>query len=162
MHLLNRFFGPFAAVLVATAVFYSNPDPFNVWACVGIIVVAVASNAWIARNVYRYILWTRYMRHAQIWANYVWALALFCLLGKYWGPSWLLLIVAPVSAAVQGGRNETLLAAAVSGGSLLAVYKFWGVEGGYAWGQAFDHAIFLCALPLFIHSLAQSSMRVRQ
>ena len=38
----------------------------------------------------------------------------------------------------------------------------WGVEGGYAWGQALNHAIFLAALPLFIHSLAQASIRVRQ
>lgn len=161
MHLLNRFFGPFAAVLVATAVLYSNPDPAYIWASVAIIAVALATNAWVARNVYRYIRWTLVLRHAQIWANYVWAIALFILLGRWWGPTWLLLLVAPVSAAVHGGRNETFLAAGASCGSLLAVYWFWGVEGHYAWGQAFVHALFLAIFPLFIHALAQASLRVR-
>lgn len=161
MHLLNRFFGPFAALLVLSAMYYSEPEPARVWACAGIIALGLGTNAWIARNCYRYIRWTQALRHAQIWANYVWALALFYLLGGWWGPMWLLLLLAPVSAAVYGGRTETVLAALVSGASLLGVYWLRGVEGGHAWGQAFVHALFLTLFPLFIHALAQASLRVR-
>lgn len=161
MHLLNRFFGPFAALLVLSAVYYSDPERERVWASLALIVVALATNSWIAKNCYRYIRWTQVLRHAQIWANFVWALALFTLLGAWWGPMWLLLLLCPVSAAVYGSRTETLLAALGSALGLLGFYWFRGVEGSYAWGQAYTHAAFLAIFPLFIHSLAQASLRVR-
>lgn len=161
MRLINRFFGPFAALLILSAVYFSSPDAAVVRASVGILAVSFLVNAWLARNSYRYIHWTQFLRHAQIWLDYLWAVPLVWLLGGWWAPMWLLFIMPPVTAAMVGGFLETLGTAAVSSLTLLALYWLRGLEGEYAWGMALVHAAFIPVISLFVHSLAQTTLRGR-
>src|SRR5579864_9428855 len=101
MEILNRFFGPFAACLVLAALYFSQPDPSTKWLSLGMLAFAIASNLWISRRAYRYIHLTKYLRGSLVWINYLTCVPLVYLLGGFWGPMWLLFLMAPATAALH-------------------------------------------------------------
>lgn len=161
MQLLNRCFTPFAAFLILTAIFFSEPDRRTTAYAIGIWVLSLAVNAWFSANVYRFIGWARHLRALQVAMNFVWAVPLVYLLGATWAPMWLLLTMAPATAALTMGFKGTLGVGGLSAGTLLGLYALRGIEGAAAWGMAFVHAAFLVLFSLFVHALAQTALRLR-
>ncbi len=82
MQMLNRYFTPFALVLIATAVYF-RIDEFRdaglraPMVAAGILVADLLVNWWIGRNQYRWMAWSRQLRVVQVWLNFVWAVPLF-------------------------------------------------------------------------------------
>ena len=161
MNLLNRYFSPFAALLILTAVFFSEPDPLTRNLAWAVLVVSAGVNWWLSANTYRFVGWAGRLRTLQVWLNFVWAVPLFYLLGAFWAPMWLLFVMAPVTAALYGGIWQTLFTALVSSGTMLGLYRLRGIEGAQAWGMAFTHAAFIVIMALFTYSLAQTALRLR-
>ena len=85
MNLLNRYFSPFAALLILAAVYFSEPDPRTRNLSWGVLLVSTAVNWWLSTNTYRFVGWAGRLRTLQIWLNFVWAVPLFYLLGGFWG-----------------------------------------------------------------------------
>jgi len=162
MNLLNRYFAPFAAMLILAAVYFNEPDPRAKGMAIGVWVLSLAVNWWFSANTYRFVGWSNRLKTLQVWMNFVWAVPLFYLLFPFWGPMWLLFVMAPVTAALYLGRGQTLLTSSVSAGTLLGIYWLRGVEGDVAWGMAFVHAAFIVMLALFIHALAETALRLAQ
>lgn len=161
MQLLNRYFFPYAAFLILTAIYCVEPDRRTTALSVGVLLVSAAVNHWFVRYSYRIVRWTRFLRAAQVWLNYVWSVPLVYLLGGWWAPMWLLLAMAPATAAMFQSRRQTLLTAMLSALTLLALYWYRGVEGPVAWGQALVHASFIIVFSMLIHSLNQLALRLR-
>ena len=162
MHLLNRYFTPFAFVLILSAIYFSEPEPRDYKLSLAILGASVFVNWWISANTYRFIRWSRQLHVVQVWLNFVWAVPLFYLLQPYWGPMWLLFVMAPVTSALYMGRWQTLGTALVSAGTMLAIYYHRGVfDIGPAGGMACVHAIFIVVFSLFVHGLAQTALRMR-
>jgi hypothetical protein len=161
MEILNRYFAPFAAFLVLSAIYFSKPDAHTTWLSLGMLAFAIAANLWISRRAYRYIAWTKYLRGGLVWINYLLCIPLVYLLGGWWGPMWLLFLMAPATAALHGKWIETVSVAVASAATLLAIYWFRGLEGDFAWGQAGVHAVFIVFFSLFVHALAEAVVRFR-
>lgn len=161
MNLLNRYFAPFAAILIISAVYFTEPDDRTRKLSIGVFIASLLVNWWLTANTYRWVGWASRLRTLQIWLNYVWAVPLFYLLGGFWGPMWLLFVLAPVTAALYCGWGQTLATAAVSAGTMLGLYWLRGLEGDVAWGMAAIHAAFIVLMSLFIYSLAQAALRLR-
>lgn len=164
MQMLNRYFTPFALMLILTAVYFSEPDPRDYKLSLAILCVSTVVNWWLSASAYRFINWARQMKALQVWLNFIWAVPLFYLLQPYWAPVWLLFVMGPATAALYMGRAMTLGVAAVSSATMLAIYYRRGVfEGGLgpAGGQAFVHAGFIIVFSLFVHGLAQAALRLR-
>lgn len=161
MNLLNRFFSPFAALLIISAVYFQEPDPRTKTATGVVFGLSLIINWWLSVNTYRWVGWANRLRTLQIWLNYVWAVPLFYLLGGFWGPMWLLFVMAPVTAAITSSWAQTLATAAVSSGTMLALYWVRGLEGDIAWGMAGIHAAFIIVMSLFVYALAQTALRLR-
>ncbi|MBI4385896.1 MAG: hypothetical protein HY551_00790 [Elusimicrobia bacterium] len=166
MNLLNRYFAPFASLLILSAVYFSEPDRKTVVLSIGVLAVAIAVNGWFAKNTYHFVGWAGRLRTLQIWLNYVWTLPLFYLLHGFWAPMWLLFVMAPVTAALYQGRLQTFATSMTSGGTMLALYwiraRSNGLElGGVVWGMAVVHAAFIVVFSLFIHALAETALRLR-
>lgn len=168
MQMLNRYFTPFALVLIVSAVYFRIDDfresglraPLI---AAGILIADMLVNWWIGRNQYRWIGWAPRMRQAQIWLNYVWAVPLFYLLYPYWSPMWLLFVMAPTAAALTTTRLETILCSLVAAGTMIGIYWFrqgWHLEPEF-WGLALSQAAFIVIFSLFVHSLAQTALRLR-
>lgn len=162
MHLLNRYFTPFALALILSAIYFSEPEPRAYKLSLGILFASILVNWWLSANTYRFIHWARQMRGLQVMLNYIWAVPLFWLLQPYWGPMWLLFVMAPATAALIMTRGQTLLMGLVSAGTMLGIYYVRGVfDGGPAAGMCVVHALFIVVFALFVHALAQTALRMR-
>ncbi len=162
MQMLNRYFTPFALVLILFAIYFGEPDPRAYKLSLGILFASIVLNWWFSANTYRFIHWARQMRAVQVWLNFVWAVPLVYLLMPFWGPMWLLFVMAPVTAALYMTRPATFGVAVVSAGTLLGIYWHHGVfDSGPAGGMACVHAIFIVVFSLFVHALAQTALRLR-
>ncbi|MBI5882524.1 MAG: hypothetical protein HZB91_05405 [Elusimicrobia bacterium] len=167
MQMLNYYFSPFALFLVLSALYFRGSDtpghlPPEVKHSLWILAVSAAVNWWLSANTYRFVGWTRFMRALQVWMNFVWTVPLFYLLHTFWGPMWLLFVMAPVTAALTMRWWTTLLTALVSSGTMMGIYVFRGLspEMPEAFGMALVHATFIVVVAMFVHSLAQTAMRL--
>lgn len=161
MQMLNRYFTPFALILIVLAVYFSEPEPRAEKIAAGILVLDLAVNWWIGRNQYRWFKWAHQLRLLQVWLNYVWAVPLFYLLYPYWAPMWLLFVMAPTAAALTVSRLQTIVCALVAAGTMVGIY--WSkqpLEGPFL-GMALSQAAFIVIFALFVHGLAQTALRLR-
>ncbi|MDD5302091.1 MAG: hypothetical protein PHS14_03195 [Elusimicrobia bacterium] len=168
MQMLNRYFTPFALALIVMAVYF-RADAFDATGlripmfAIGILVADITVNWWVGKNQYRWVGWAGRFRQMQVWLNYVWAALLFYLLYPYWSPMWLLLVVAPTAAALTTSRLETVLCALVSSGTMILIYWYRqnrSLEMEFL-GMALSQALFIVIFSLFVHSLAQTALRLR-
>ena len=166
MQMLNRYFTPFALILIISAVYFRIDDFRDTgshapWIAAGILVADVLINWWLGRNQYRWIKWSRQLRLIQVWLPYVWAVPLFYLLYPYWGPMWLLFVMAPTAAALTTSRGHTVLCAFVSIATMIAIYWSRQPLSGEFLGVALSQAAFILIFALFVNSLAQTALRMR-
>ena len=165
MNLLNLYFVPFAAVLVLVALYFSGPEAHSTSRIAfGVLAASLGVNFWFSRYTYRFVGWANALRVAQVWVSFLWSVLLFYLLFPFCAPTWLLVVLPAVAAALHQGRWQTLLTGCVSGGAVLGVYYLrWKGElaGPELWSQAFVHAAFIPVLSLFVHALAQTALRMR-
>jgi hypothetical protein len=169
MQMLNRYFTPFALVMIVSALYFRFDDFRDpgarapMFIAAGIIVADVIINWWLGRNQYRWIKWSRQLRLIQVWLPYVWAVPLVYLLYPYWAPMWLLFVMAPTAAALTTGRGHTLFCALVSAGTMIGIYwvrQSYHLELEFI-GTALSQAAFILIFALFVHSLAQTALRLR-
>ena len=66
MHMLNRYFAPFALFLILSAIWFSEPEPRDYKLSLAILAVSAAVNWWLDRNAYRFMAWSRRLRGVQI------------------------------------------------------------------------------------------------
>lgn len=171
MQMLNRYFAPFALLLILSAIWFSAENPTDIahWdpsykAALAILAVSTVVNWWFTANTYRFIRWSRQLRQAQIWLTFVWTVPLFWLLQPFWAPMWLLFVMAPATAAMYTDLLETVITALVSAVCMLAIYYKRGVfDGGVgpAGGMAIVQAIFVVVFSLFVQGLNQAALRLR-
>ena len=171
MQMLNRYFAPFALLLIFSGIWFTADNPTDVrhWDAaykysLGVVALSALVNWWFSANTYRFIHWSRWLRQAQIWLNFLWAVPLFWFLQPFWAPSWLLFVMGPATAALYVGRTETIVTATASASSMLFIYYKRGVfDGGLgpAGGMALVHASFIMIFALFVHGLAQAALRMR-
>jgi hypothetical protein len=161
MHLLNRFFTPFALILILSAIYYSEPEPRDSKLSLGILALSILVNWYLSANTYRFIRWSKQLKVLQIWLNFLWSAPLVYLLIPYWAPMWLLFTMAPVTAALYTSFSATLGMGVVSAGTLLGVYYLRNPLEGPALGMACVHAAFIIVFGLFVQALAQTALRLR-
>jgi hypothetical protein len=166
MQMLNRYFTPFALILIALAVYF-RPDEFQgaglhaAMLAVAILAADVLLNWWIARNQYRWVGWAPRLRQLQVWLNLVWAIPLFYLLYPYWAPMWLLFTTAPTAAGLTTSRRETLACSLAAAGTMIGIYWLRQPLAGAFLGMALSQAAFIVIFALFVNGLAQTALRLR-
>jgi len=161
IRLVNRFFTPFALVMVgaAMALGYAEPRVYHTaFAIALLLAVFNEASVWLAKKHSEWILAIGYTR---LGTNFVANIVLVYLLGTFWGPMWLLFVLTPVSTALYANWGQTLITAMVSSGALLAIYGSRGLEGAVGWGQASLHAAFIVFISLFVNSIARMVMQIK-
>ncbi|MBI3298522.1 MAG: hypothetical protein HYZ75_10185 [Elusimicrobia bacterium] len=166
MNLLNLYFTPFAAVMVVTAIYFSDPDARTKWLSFGVLLASLLVNHWFSKNIYRFVGWAQRLKLLQVWLTFLWSAVLAYLLMPYWAPMWLLLTLPPVTAALYQSRGQTLLTAGVCAASVLGLYWAYQMKvgmplGEVMWAQGVIHAAFIPVLAAFVHELAQTALRMR-
>ncbi len=161
MQMLSRYFTPFALVLILSAVRFGEPESGTTRIALSILCADVLLNWWIGKNQYRWAGWAGRFRQMQVWLNFVVAVPLFYLLYPYWGPMWLLFVLAPTAAALTTSKLETVLCSLTAAGSMIGIIWYRQPLEGPFLGMVLSHAAFIVIFSLFVHSLAQTALRMR-
>ncbi len=53
MQMLNRYFTPFALILILSAIYFSQPDPRDYKISLAILLASILVNWWLSKNAYR-------------------------------------------------------------------------------------------------------------
>ncbi|MDO8757213.1 MAG: hypothetical protein Q7J64_04330 [Elusimicrobiota bacterium] len=161
MQMLSRYFTPFALVLILSAVHFGEPEKDTTKIAISILIGDVVANWWIGKNQYRWVAWAGRFRQIQVWLNLVVAIPLFYLLYPYWGPMWLVFVLAPTAAALTTSKLETVSCSLAAAGSMIGIiYARQPLEGPFL-GMVLSHAAFIVIFSLFVHGLAQTALRLR-
>ena len=161
MYLTQRYFSIFSVFLVFSAVFFSRPERTVALLSLLVLALSLVSQYLVARIQYRFVRWIRLFRVLQLWLSFFWSIPLIYLLGQWWGPMWLLFLWTPCTAALSFGRGKTLGISLGVALALLGVYALRGLSSPAGWGQAAVHAAFIVFFSLFVQSLAELSLRLR-
>ncbi len=155
--LLNRYFTPFAVVLIVAGLALGRPGSQATAVCVGLLVVSIVFNeatAWFSR---RHAEAAKMIGQARVGVNFLVNAVFVYLLAGVWGPIWMLFMLTPVATAVYADRETTIVSAVSVSALLLFVYFLLGLRAQVAWGQIGMHVAFIIFLSLFIHALVQST-----
>jgi hypothetical protein len=165
MQMLNRYFTPFALLLIVTAAYFrglwEEESRGTAYAALAILAADLLVNWWLNKNQYRWAGWANRFRQMQVWFNLGWSIPLFYLLFPYWSPMWLLFVMAPTAAGLTFGIVETILCALCASASMIAVYHSRQPLTGEFLGMALSQAAFIVIFSLFVHGLAQAALRLR-
>lgn len=166
MHILNYYFTPFAVILIAFAVFFSEPEKNVTYIAFALLGAAFAINYWLSANVYRLMQVTRSIRGVTVWINLLTSAALFYLLSPYWAPMWLLFLTAPAAAAMFMKKWQVFITALAAASIMLGIYYLRSVANGMALSSqliamASTQAIFIIFFSMFTAAMAEMAVKVR-
>ncbi|OGS12445.1 MAG: hypothetical protein A2234_06985 [Elusimicrobia bacterium RIFOXYA2_FULL_58_8] len=166
MHILNYYFTPFAVILIAFAVFFSEPEKNVTYASFALLGAAFAVNYWLSANVYRLMQITRSIRGITVWLNLLTSAALFYMLSPYWAPMWLLFLTAPAAAAMFMKKWQVFLTSLAAAALMLGIYYLRSVVYGMGLssqllGMAGTQAIFIIFFSMFTAAMAEMATKVR-
>jgi len=166
MHILNYYFTPFAVILIAFAIYFSEPEKNVTYVSFAILTLSFGTNYWFSRNTYRFMRWMHNIRSFMVLLNLATSAVLFYLLGSYWAPMWLLFVVAPAAAAMFMRKNQVMVIALVSAASMLGVYYLKSVQLGVTfsrqlWAMASCHALFVVFFSMFVAAMSEMILKVR-
>ncbi len=166
MHALNLYFTPFAIILTVFAVYFSSLERKTAAITLFILLAGFMLNWWMSKNEYRLFRWIHKLRLLTVAINIIVTTAIFYLIGSYWAPSWLLFLIAPAGAAMFMKKGWVFSIALISALLMLGVYyfksKYFGLPlGEVLWAMACVHALFVIIFTMFVNSMAQATVRIR-
>jgi PAS domain S-box-containing protein len=161
IRLVDRFFTPFAAMLVLAATWMGFAEPGTKHVAIGLLTFVFIFNEVSVMIANKHAEWAKTIGNTRLVTNFAVNVVLVYMLGTFWGPMWLLFALTPVATALYADWNRTAITAAISAGALLAIYYSRGLEGLVGWGQASIHASFIVFISLFVNSIARMVMQVR-
>ncbi|MFH1958461.1 MAG: hypothetical protein ABIJ15_08315 [bacterium] len=149
--LVNRYFTPLAIILVLSAIIFSESYGRGFYAALILMGIAVLNNVITVFIVAK----KEWLRTLRVVVNLLVNIGLVYLLITYWYPIWFLLLLTPVATGVYSSRAHTWVTSVLVAALLMAIYAAKGLFGLYYWGQAFNHALLIIFLSLFVNSITQ-------
>ena len=151
--LVNRYFTPYAVVLVLLGLALSQPQGYVGPLCIGLLVLTGLFNMATAAAAKSAGSMSRVVSQVRIYLNLGVNVVLVYVLGGFWTPIWLLFVLTPVATAVYGTRQRTI---AVSSGVAALLIATYGVRRLYApvdVGSAVVEGAFIVFISLFVNEL---------
>jgi hypothetical protein len=148
--LTNVYTFPLTVILLAMGLALSQPVGLVRNTSLGLIFFYVAFNLVAVRMVARGS--GHIFRLVKLYTNLAINSAVVFILGQHWSPMWLILVLAPVSAAVYGTRRQALVSAAQASVILLIIQALRGRSSALDWGEQLAQVFFVVILTLLINS----------
>lgn len=161
IQVVDRYFTPFALILVASALWLGFAEGLTKQIALGIVMFSALFNQASAYLAKRRTEWAVGIGNTRLFVNFALNIGLVYLLGTFWGPMWLLFALTPIATALHASFGQTLLTAGISAGTLLGIYAARGLTGEVGWGMASVHAIFIVFVSLFSNAIAKLVMQMK-
>jgi len=161
IRLVDRFFTPFAALLVLGGALMGYAEPWAKYTAVSLLLLLFVFNEVSVALAGKRVDWAKKIGNTRLVTNFLANVFLVYLLGTFWGPMWLLFVLTPVATALYADWKRTLWTSLISAGALLGIYASRGLSGAIGWGQAASHAVFIVFISLFVNAIARLIAQVR-
>jgi PAS domain S-box-containing protein len=161
IRLVDRFFTPFAFIIVLAALFLGYAETAVKWWSVGLLAALVLFNEVSVALARKHTNWAVPIGNTRLITNFLGNVVLVYLLGTFWGPMWLLFVLTPVATALYADWQRTIITSVISAAALLGIYAARGLSGAVGWGQASLHAAFIVFISLFVNSIARLITQIR-
>ncbi|MFC1522619.1 PAS domain-containing protein [Elusimicrobiota bacterium] len=161
MSLFTWFFTPFAIIMVASALYFGYAENWEKMLSVGLLILVTIYNIITVYISKRQEQGVSLINKLHTPVNFIATATLIYLLGSFWGPMWLLLVLTPIAVALYGSKKLVLMASVVSAGLLLGIYAVRELSGPVGWGMASIHALFIIFIAMFVNSVANLASRIR-
>jgi hypothetical protein len=148
--LANIYTFPLTVILLAMGLALSQPVGLVRNTSLGLIFFYIAFNLVAVRMIAGGAGHT--FRLVKLYTNLAVNSAVVFILGQHWEPMWLILVLAPVSAAIYGTRRQALVSAAQASVILLAIQALRGGSSALDWGEQAAQVLFVLILTLLINS----------
>ncbi|MEA3506601.1 MAG: hypothetical protein U9R36_03815 [Elusimicrobiota bacterium] len=145
----HHYLTPLALVMVLLAVIFSQPRGDILIFSFILIFLSLIFNLAIDMDIKILAFLKPARRAANIYINAM----LVYYLGQYWAPMWCLLLLTPISVAVNSSRRKTFLTSLLMSFLLMLIYFLRGVDSAVFWGQALSQAAVIIFISLFINAL---------
>jgi hypothetical protein len=152
--IVNRYFTPFAILLVGFGLALSQPHAWVMWSSIGLVAFTSALNIGTASLVRARGGVSPGLAALRLYTNLGVNCILVYLLGGYWTPIWLLFVLTPAATALYGSRERTVWTSIGVAVLLLVSHAFRRLNAPVDWGVATVEALFMVFLALFLNELS--------
>lgn len=153
--LINRFFTPFAIVLILSAIIFVDFETRVQNLVLGLLGLSIVLNLITASLIKRKPEWSGKISSLRLSANLIFNILFMYYLGSFWGPLWLLFLLTPIATGLYSSMKTTLLVSVGIASLLLLIYGLRGMHGIVGWGQTSIHALFIVFISMFVNSLSR-------
>ncbi|HOW26914.1 MAG TPA: hypothetical protein PK876_00220 [Elusimicrobiota bacterium] len=155
--LVGKYATPFAILLVFFGLFHASPGPLVRDVSFALLVFAILFN-FIAMAALQQLrdVGVGFVR-MRLWVNLGVNIVLVYLLGRYWVPMWLLLVLTPIATAIYDTRRKTLVTAVSVAVLLMVLHALQHLQGGAEWGPQITYGVFIILLSMMVNELTQLS-----
>ncbi len=149
VRVVNKYTFPLSILLVVLGLALAQPMGMVRYASVGLLAFSVLFNFLSVQLIRQES--GRSLRLTRIYGNFAVNVALVYLLGQFWTPMWLILVLAPVSTAIYGSRRRTIVASTQASAAILVIHVFRRQNSPLEWGEQFACVLFIFILSLLIN-----------
>ncbi|MFH1379869.1 MAG: hypothetical protein ABII23_06285 [bacterium] len=155
MLLINRYFTPFAIVLIGSALVFVRFETYIYRIVLSLLGLSIVLNVVTALLIQKKNEWAKTIGSFRLAANLIFNILFMYYLGSFWGPLWILFLLTPVATGLYSTRKVTLAVSISVAALLLVIYGLRGMHGIVGWGQTSIHAVFIVFISMFVNSLSR-------
>ncbi len=156
-NLVGKYFTPLAVLIVANGVILTRPPSPVYEVSIGLLVFSIffnlLSKKWIDGAKGGWQL------NVRIVVNLAVNVALVYLLGVYWKPIWLLLLLTPIATAIYGSQNKTIAYSVFSTVVLVVLASQQPEVSPIEWAEQVTYGLFIILMSVAIFQLSQVRMQ---
>ena len=149
VRVVNKFTFPLSILLVVMGLGLAQPVGTVRTLSIGLLAFSVLFNYLSVHLIQQES--GRSLRLTRIYGNFAVNVALVYLLGQFWSPMWLILVLAPVSAAIYGSRRRTIIASTQASAAILVIHFFRRENSPLEWGEQIAYVLFIFLLSFLIN-----------
>lgn len=153
--IVGRYGTPLAVVLVVLAVVLSSPKSPIREIAVGLLFLGIVFNLAAAKWIKSFHAAPLWLLRSRVWVNFSINVCHVYLLGAYFSPIWLLLLLQAVAIGIYDSRARTWVTAILSAGAILAIQASRGHNAPVDWGIQIANSMFILLASLMANGLAQ-------
>jgi len=153
---VNRFFTPFAVLVVLSGVLFGEPSLFAVKISLSILSFTMLFNAatsYLSKALRDDMM---LLSRVRLLVNFTMNVFLVFHLGMYWKPIWLLFVLTPVATAIYNTAERTLATCVITTIVLVLVYFVKGLSSAAEWGEVVNNLLFIYVISLFVNRLVRT------
>jgi len=155
VNIVSRYFTPLAVLIIANGIILTSP-PSPLWQIAsGLLAFSYLFNHFSTRWVERDPQKRGFRILVRVYTNLAVNAAIVYLIGEYWTPVWLLLLLSPIATAIYGSLKQTLISALLGTLILMLIAALRPGMNPLLFAEQANYGMYIILLSLGIFKLVR-------